>query len=129
MTTESHMTFTPNLVVCLGIAGLGIVLILDRLGMVAAQDVLRFWPVLLILFGASVVAQALRGGAGEPRRAPIVSPGFIFFIASLGLLFSRGYQRGGDAQGETGDATTESREPYVVAPPPRLASPARPLAI
>ena len=80
MTTDSHTPFTPNLVIGIAIALLGVVLILDRVGIMAAQDLLKFWPVLLILFGASVVVQAMRGGADQPRQRPMVSPGFIFFI-------------------------------------------------
>jgi hypothetical protein len=106
MTIDNPTAFTPNLVIGIGIALLGIVLILDRIGMVAAQDVLRFWPVLLIVFGASVVAQALRGGVGQPRSRPIVSPGFVFFIAIGALLFSHTYQRAGNAQGDTSGETT-----------------------
>jgi len=107
MTTEHYTAFTPNLVIGIAIALLGIVLILDRLGVVAAQEVLRFWPALLVLLGASVVAQALRGGFdASQRNRPIVSPGFIFFVAIISLFFSHAYQRGSVAQGGTGAATT-----------------------
>ncbi|HLG57001.1 MAG TPA: LiaF domain-containing protein [Vicinamibacterales bacterium] len=105
MTTDSRTTFTPNLVIGLGIALLGIVLILDRVGIMAARDLLRFWPVLLILFGASVVAQALRGGADQPRQRPMVSPGFILFVVIASVFFSNTYQRAGATQRTTSTET------------------------
>lgn len=58
------MPFTPNLVVGAGFMLLGLVLILDRLNLAEARALLSLWPMLLILFGASVVVQALRGDGG-----------------------------------------------------------------
>ncbi len=106
MTTDRHTSFTPNLVIGIGISLLGIVLILDRMRIVPAQDVLRFWPVLLILFGASVMAQAVRGRSDEIRQRPFVSPGFILFAVILSIVFSQTYQRAGNAQENSSTETT-----------------------
>ena len=81
--------FTPNLVVGLAITGAGGVLLLERFDMVNVRDVLRFWPVLLILFGASVVAQAWQGGGSSgPTQRPIVTPGFVIVLLVVGLIVS-----------------------------------------
>ena len=52
---------------------------------------------LLILFGASVAVQALRGGSdprlGTVRERPIVTPGLVMVIAVLTILVSRGNER------------------------------------
>jgi hypothetical protein len=97
------MRFTPNAVVGIGIALLGTALLLDRLEIVAIGRVLQFWPVLLILFGASVAVQALRGGNGNSGRAqrPIVTPGFVLFLVIISFVFSNAYERSSVARSNT----------------------------
>jgi hypothetical protein len=89
--------FTPNLVLGVGIMAAGIVLMLDRLRMVDALALLRYWPVGLILFGASIVAQALRrnGGtvAGGPAQRPVIGPGFVLFLAIAAFVGSNFVER------------------------------------
>lgn len=90
MATNHRLSFTPNLVVGCSIMLLGLVLILDRLGLVQARELLRFWPVLLIVFGASVVVQALGGGAagatspdsrdGQTDTLPLVALLVVVFL-------------------------------------------------
>lgn len=108
MPHDDRMTFTPNLVVGLGIMLLGILLILDRLGLVEAREVLRFWPVLLVIFGASVVMQALRANADHPPRdseGSIVSVPLVALLVIVFLLASHAERRrdiaAGHATGET----------------------------
>jgi hypothetical protein len=88
------MRFTPNVVVGLALTTLGTVLLLDQLGFMDAQSVVRFWPVLLVLFGASVVVEAMAPRPeGEPVRQsrPIVGPGAIFFVLILWMLSSNAF--------------------------------------
>lgn len=96
------MKFTPNLVVGVVITLVGCVLMLDRLGMVQFGEALRLWPVLLTLFGISVVVQSLRsdteGSSGGTR--PIVGPGLVLFLVVVGLFAwrteGRTFVRSGD---------------------------------
>jgi hypothetical protein len=67
------MFFTPNLVIGLTIMSVGAVLLLDTLGIRDAAQMIRYWPALIVLFGASIVAQAFRpadpgGAAGHETR-------------------------------------------------------------
>lgn len=55
MTSHSYdfsgSSFTPRLLLGLGVALFGVVLMLDRLGIVDAGSVLRFWPLILVAIG------------------------------------------------------------------------------
>jgi len=50
---------TPRLVVGLAIALFGVLLVLDRANLTLAAQVLRFWPAVLIVLGASIFAQSI----------------------------------------------------------------------
>ena len=82
--------FSPRLVMGVTIMGLGMVMILDRLGLVYADTMLQFWPVLIVLFGASIVVQSLQPASaddGSIRHRRSGFPGLfllIFFIAVFG---------------------------------------------
>jgi hypothetical protein len=85
------MEFTPNLVVGIVTTLMGVVLLLDRLGLVEASSLLAYWPVALILFGLSLVVQAFHPGAAAaagPRQRPIISPGFVIFMVLVWLFAS-----------------------------------------
>lgn len=94
-------TFAPNIVLGLAIIGLGMALLLDRLGVLNARDLLEYWPLLLVLFGASVVWQAWHGRADGVQR-PIVSPGLVLLLVIVGVFASRAGFR------TTNQATTSS---------------------
>jgi hypothetical protein len=91
------MNFTPNLVVGIVLTLVGLVLTLERMGTVVARDLLQYWPAVLILFGASVVVQALRRGTDAvpdgPRQRPIVAPGSVFVWVIVAILVSTASQR------------------------------------
>jgi hypothetical protein len=53
-----------DIVIGLGLILLGIVLVLERTGVVDARTLLQFWPLLLVLVGAGLVVQAIWGGQG-----------------------------------------------------------------
>lgn len=84
------MSFTPNLVVGFVITLLGAVLLLDRLALVETRTVLQYWPLLLTLFGVSVIVQSLRGGdnatEASGRGRPIVSPGLVLILVVVWLV-------------------------------------------
>ncbi len=96
MASDTRFRFTPNVVVGIAMTAAGTVLMLDTLEIVNARDAVRFWPVLLVMFGLSVVVQAFQGGPdAEPGRRPrpIVTPGLVIFLVVIGLLVSNSMQR------------------------------------
>lgn len=90
------MSFTPNLVVGFVITLMGSTLLLDKLALLDMRAVVPHWPVLLIVFGLSVVVQSLRGdspvGAGGQAR-PIVSPGFVLILIVMWLVGTNANER------------------------------------
>ena len=92
------MRFTPNLVVGLVITGLGVLLTMDRVGTLNIREVLPYWPIALILFGASVVAQAFQRDEAPGQRPPrpIIGPGLVLVLVIVGLSLSHAYQRRAD---------------------------------
>jgi hypothetical protein len=103
------MNFTPNLVVGVILTLAGVVLTLDRLGIMAAWNLVQYWPVLLVLFGLSVVVQALRGGingngtGNGHRQRPIVTPGLVFLMIIGWILVSNASQRSFNRVSESSD--------------------------
>jgi len=88
------MTFAPNVVVGLGLAMVGVAMLLDRAGVIAAREILTFWPVLLILFGAAVCWQAVRGvDVNGKRPRPIVGPGMVLMLVMASILGSEAWER------------------------------------
>jgi len=108
MLSDIRRSFTPNLVVGIGITALGIVLTLDRLRLTVAQDWFMYWPVLLMLFGASVVNQGFlrqSDGVGVDRhQRPIVSPMFVIVLVIIGIAISQApFRTSAGARSETND--------------------------
>jgi len=68
---------------------LGVVLLLDRLGVVYARDVFRFWPVLLVAAGTAVLVEA---GSLTVRTVggTLLAMGLILQANNLGYLHIRG---------------------------------------
>jgi hypothetical protein len=99
---EARSGFTPNLVVGIGVTLLGVVLTLDKLDMTDALVWLRFWPVLLTLFGLSIAYQALRGSRGD-KAPPILSAPLVILLIFFGVLASRLSERTGEAAGSDSD--------------------------
>ena len=68
---EPRVRVTTNLAFGICLILLGSVLILDRLQLVAASELLRFWPIGLVLFGIAMVIQSFQrveAGRGATRR-------------------------------------------------------------
>lgn len=64
MGTNSPFRFTPQIVFGLIIIAIGVIFTLDNLHLIYAHDYLRYWPVLLILFGIVKFMQP----SGSPGR-------------------------------------------------------------
>jgi hypothetical protein len=87
------MRFTPQLVAGVTITLLGTLLLFDRLALIDMQNALRYWPVLLTLFGVSIIVQALRGDRddGTPGGRTRSTRGFGFvWLFLLVWIFSSG---------------------------------------
>jgi hypothetical protein len=84
------MFFTPQLITGLTIMAIGLALVLDKLGLVHARDVFQFWPALLVVFGAAVIAESFR--KPDPSAPATVgrrrggAPCFFAFIIVMALL-------------------------------------------
>ncbi|MCK9408068.1 MAG: DUF5668 domain-containing protein [Bacteriovoracaceae bacterium] len=68
--------FSPQFILGLMIIGVGIIFMLDNLQLIYASEILRFWPAILVVYGASKISQA--------RNIPGQIFGWI--IASIGAL-------------------------------------------
>ena len=92
--------FTPNLVVGLTVMVVGIVLLLDTLGIRDAASMMKFWPALIVLFGASIIAQAFRPAdpAVVGRRGSGGVPCFFLFLLGVALFSSFGFPGSGEAR-------------------------------
>jgi hypothetical protein len=69
--------------------GFGILFLLATNGRMELQEIVKLWPVALILIGGAVILQARRGDANV-NLAPI---GGLIWILLLGLLFSHAFER------------------------------------
>jgi hypothetical protein len=111
MSAEPRSVVGPNVVVGLGIIGLGVALLLDRMGLLSARDLLQYWPVLLVLFGASIVWQAIWGRVGADGRIerPIVSPGLVLLLIIVSVVATRGdWRRANQSVTSAADAVAVS---------------------
>lgn len=90
----------PHVVIGLCVMALGVALVLDRLGLIRAEQVLQFWPLGLVLLGGSMVLQALRGAPDASKgSAPI---GAAIWLVLLGLFLTHTFERRGSAAPDDG---------------------------
>jgi len=61
---EPGSVMTPRLIIGLAIALFGLVLVLDRLNLVVADQALQWWPAVIIAIGALIFSQSRRVGGG-----------------------------------------------------------------
>ena len=94
MISSSHDTpgfgFTPRLLLGLGLALLGVVLLLGRLDLIDARSVLRFWPLILVAIGLQKFFNPRAGASGE-RLLPVsgviwMAIGGVLLLDSFGIL-------------------------------------------
>ncbi len=108
---EPRLRVTTNLAFGICLILLGTVLILDRMQLVDASQLLQFWPLGLVLFGAALVIQSFQrvDGAQEGRSRRDFNGGHVIIWVIIGLVFSQGFSRGGTAR------TDSDENPNVVA--------------
>jgi predicted membrane protein len=76
---------TPRLIVGLAIALFGVVLVLDRLNLAVASQLLRLWPAVIVAVGALVFMQSRRVGGGV-NGIIIMAVGGWLLLNSLGIV-------------------------------------------
>lgn len=76
---------TPRLFIGLFIVLFGMVLVLDRLDLMNATTVLRFWPVAVIAIGGVMLAQATEA-AGRLNGTIVLVVGTYLLLYSLGIV-------------------------------------------
>lgn len=76
---------TPRLIVGLAIALFGVVLVLDRLNVVVADEALRWWPAVIVAIGALIFAQSRRVGGGINGIIVMLIGGWLL-LNTLGFL-------------------------------------------
>lgn len=92
MSAETRLNVTPNLVFGICLMFVGAALALDRMHVIDAIRVLRFWPIGLILFGGSLVVQTLRGGGGPVPPGDVrggFHAGHVLGIVFVGILVTQ----------------------------------------
>ena len=103
------MFFTPNLVIGFTIMSVGVVLLLDTLGIRDAGSMLKYWPALIVLFGMSIVAQAFRPvDPATPRRAHSGVPCFFLFLLAVAMFSTFGFPFGTETRAAGRRATATS---------------------
>ncbi len=100
------MFFTPNLVIGLTIMAAGAVLLLDTLGIRPAESLIKYWPGLIVLFGASLVAQAFRPvDPTAPKKPETGAPCFFLFLLAVAMFGYFGFPMGSTEVRAGGRAT------------------------
>lgn len=85
MDSETRNVITPRLILGLGIALFGLALTLDRLHIMNADRLIRYWPVGLMLLGGVMIAQG-PDGRGRTRGIIFFAFGTWMFLNLQGLL-------------------------------------------
>src|SRR5688572_22706603 len=76
---------TPRLIVGVAIALFGVVLVLDRLNLVIADQVLRWWPAVIVALGALMFSQSRRVGGGINGVIVMIIGGWLL-LNTVGIL-------------------------------------------
>jgi predicted membrane protein len=77
---------TPRLIVGVGIALFGVILVLDRLNLVVADQALRWWPAVIVAVGALVYSQSRRVGGNGVNGIIVMVIGGWFLLNSVGIV-------------------------------------------
>jgi predicted membrane protein len=76
---------TPRLILGLAIALFGLVLVMDRLNLVIADQVLRWWPAVIVAVGALMFQQSRQVGGGA-NGIVVMIIGAWLLLNSLGIV-------------------------------------------
>jgi hypothetical protein len=89
---EPRFRVTPNLAYGICLVALGGTLILDRMQLVEASQILRFWPLALVLLGATLVIQSFQP-ADSARHDQSFNAGHVFVWVVVAVLASQVFAR------------------------------------
>ena len=93
---EPRLRVTTNLAFGICLILVGTALMLDRLQLVDAAQIFRFWPVALMLFGAALVIQSFqRVDPVQARSQQGFDGGHIFALIIFAIIMSQVFNRGG----------------------------------
>jgi hypothetical protein len=112
--TNDARTNAPHLVLGLCFIALGAALLLDRLGIVDIQQTMAFWPLALVLLGASLsLEEADRIDHRLDRVVPLrlLHP---YLLHAQGHAPARRWQRPVGSSNPAGDRKGVSKEPVSV---------------
>ena len=101
----TRVRVTPNLAYGICLVVVGTALVLDRLQLMEASQILRFWPLGLVLLGLTLVVQSFQNPdvKENARSQQTLSFGHIVGIVIVGLLVSQAIHRG--ATSASGDSS------------------------
>jgi predicted membrane protein len=85
-TAEGGWRLSPQLLLGLFIIGVGIVLTLDNLGILYADEVLRYWPAGLIAIGLLKLSQSRGGRGGGFAGLLFISAGTWLLLETIGIV-------------------------------------------
>lgn len=80
---------------------LGVLLLLEGNGVVQMEQIVRLWPIGLVVLGGAAVWQASRGGDAMPRSGS--GAGWLLWLVIIGAVFNYAYDRQADAATNGGD--------------------------
>jgi predicted membrane protein len=83
--TQRGGLLTPRLIVGLAIALFGVVLVMDRLNLVIADQLLRWWPVVIVAVGALIYRQSRHLGHGANGIVVMIIGGWLL-LNTLGIV-------------------------------------------
>jgi predicted membrane protein len=83
--TQRGGLLTPRLIVGLAIALFGVVLVMDRLNLVIADQVLRWWPAVIVAVGALIFRQSRHIGGGANGVVVMIVGGWLL-LNTLGIV-------------------------------------------
>lgn len=81
----THRAIPTGLIFGFIIIAIGVVLLLDNLGVVSAHDFLRLWPLAFIAVGVSKLAES-RGSGGRLWGAFLTIAGVVLLLRNLGYV-------------------------------------------
>lgn len=98
MTVETRANLV-NVAVGLCFVALGILLLLQGGGLIEMRELIRLWPVALILVGGAMAWQASQGGPA-PHRSSV---GGLIWLLILGMVFAHTFDRRAKAEATSGE--------------------------
>jgi predicted membrane protein len=76
---------TPRLIIGMAIALFGVVLVLDRLNLVIADQILRWWPAVIVAVGALMFSRSRHVGGGANGVIVMIIGGWLL-LNTVGIL-------------------------------------------